>query len=189
MRSIHSHTAKILDSADSSAANVNSSVNPSADSFNTIKIDDLKSISFKNATLSPPIIIVGTHENDLEKLPNKNETIRQKFDRIREFISTKIYAKHIVEPYFAIDLSNESVPQRHFDSNLSTEVDNHTNKMRYNSCETRPNHDIEVLKRMIELVASNEPYMGEQLPVKWMKFEKSLEKLKTKAFFMHHYPR
>jgi hypothetical protein len=43
--------------------------------------------------------------------------------------------------------------------------------------------DVNSLKRVIELVALNEPYMGEQLPLKWMKFEKSLEKLKNKNLF------
>ncbi len=33
------------------------------------------------------------------------------------------------------------------------------------------------------MIALNEKYMGEQLPIKWMKFEKSLEKLKNKGLF------
>jgi len=43
--------------------------------------------------------------------------------------------------------------------------------------------DITCLKKIIELAAVNEPYMGEQQPLKWMKFEKSLEKLKSKNLF------
>jgi len=43
--------------------------------------------------------------------------------------------------------------------------------------------DVHVLKKVIELAGLNEPYMGEQQPLKWMSFEKSLEKLKSKNIF------
>ena len=33
------------------------------------------------------------------------------------------------------------------------------------------------LRRHIEAVASKEPYMGEQMPIKWLKFEQAISKL------------
>lgn len=91
----------------------------------------------------------------------KNDLIKQKFDKIKEFISDKIYAKNIVEPFFAIETIETLSPN---DTTLISD-------------------DIEALKKVIELVSINEAYMGEQQPVKWQKFEKSLDKLKSKGLF------
>ena len=161
MRSIHSHTAKTLDS---------SKLN---DTPTTIDIESGTSVfTFKNASFSPPILIVGTNK---QKLPtvNKNEIIEKKFEIIKEFLRSKIYVKHIVEPYFAIDTSDNEV----FNEQVkSIESSGETNTVVYY-------HDIDVLRRTIKQVALNEPYMGEQQPLKWMNFEKSLEKLKSKGLF------
>ena len=154
-KSIHFHTAKIPDSA--TLANATNTA-----SFNSIQIEDEKvKINFKYSTLSPPIIIIGTNKNGLNGFPNKEEIIQQKFQRIKEFLVNKIYSNHIVEPYFAID-------------NMTVDAD---------TISQQADPEIETLKRVIEMVSLNEPYMGEQLPLKWMKFEKSLEKLKNKGLF------
>lgn len=93
---------------------------------------------------------------------------------MREYFSSKIYAKHIVEPYFAID--TEQLDDPLVEENLDP-------KEEKNSIEKTFKNDIIGLRKIIELVALNEPYMGEQQPLKWMKFEKSLEKLKNKGLF------
>lgn len=165
LRSIHTHTAKIPDSS-------NITTSQQTDVFSTIQIGD-NSISFKHACLSPPIVLVGTNKSKLNK-SNRSDIIKQKFEKMREYFSSKIYAKHIVEPYFAID--TEQLDDPLVEENLDP-------KEEKNSIEKTFKNDIIGLRKIIELVALNEPYMGEQQPLKWMKFEKSLEKLKNKGLF------
>lgn len=144
-KSIHSHTAKIPDTTGGSS-------NTCSETYTKLKIDETQTINFKHSSLSPPIIIVGTNKNLLNTFSNKNDIIKQKFDKVKEFVSNKIYANHIVEPYFALDNLLDQ-PEQSKQGDFS---------------------DIEALKRIIELVALNEPYMGEQQPLKWMRFEKAL---------------
>ncbi len=164
MRSIHSHAAKMPDNM---SANLES-VQTNETYTNTIKIDENYTINFKKSVLSPPIIIVGTFKNNLPgDHITKSDLIKQKFYKIKEFISNKVYNKHIVEPYFAVDTfvtesCNEDKKETNNNNNLN---------------------EIEALKKVIELVSINESYMGEQQPIKWMKFENSLEKLKSKGLF------
>lgn len=151
MRSIHSHTAKTLDSSKLSESN------SQENEFN-----------IKNASFSPPILLVGTNKQRLNPL-GINETIEKKFDTIREFVRNKTYEKHIVQPYFAIETNEgacelEKIQNENMESSLF-------------------NKDLDHLRQTIKTVALNEPYMGEQQPLKWMNFEKSLEKLKSKGLF------
>ena len=157
MRSIHSHTANIPD--------LSSNQQGSEDSLITISINENYNITFKNSSVSPPILLVGTNKNFISDSLNKEELIKQKFDKIKEFVAKKVYFKHIVEPYLAIDTTLV-----HDSTGESQEA-------------THKSNEVLALKKMIELAALNEPYMGEQRPLKWMKFEKSLEKLKTKNIF------
>jgi hypothetical protein len=115
--------------------------------------------------------VVGTKRNKIQDSLSKNEIVKQRFDAIKEFISDKIYANQIVEPYFAIN-TFDIEPKKKTSLFDETEID----------AEKRSD-DIEALRRVIELISLNEPYMGEQLPIKWMEFEKSLEKLKNKGLF------
>lgn len=140
LKSIHSHTAKVSES---------NSANPAS----KIKLDQNLEINFKYSSLLPSIIVIGTNKNNLS-----DQQINQKFDSLKEFISSKIYSNHVIEPFIALD-------------NLS-EYESYTNDSNMNT-----------LKRLIELVAHKEPYMGEQQPIRWMKFEKSLDKLKQKGLF------
>jgi hypothetical protein len=165
-KSIHFHTAKIPDSAAlaASAANVSS--------FDSVQIDDEKAkLDFKYSTLSPPIILIGTNRNGLNSVPNRDEVMRLKFQRIKEFLANKIYSNHIIEPFFAID----NIPKGN-ELQASELAEG-------NSVPGDDDAEIKTLKRVIEMVGLNEPYMGEQLPLKWMKFEKSLDKLKNKGLF------
>lgn len=154
MKSIHSHAAKI---SDANLETINEQIT-------TIKLTDANEINFKKSSLSPPILIVGTNRNELPgDQITRNDLVKQKFDKIKEFIADKIYAKHIIEPYFAID--------------TLTDTTNHYEDAK------KDQNDVDSLKKTIELAAINESYMGEQQPVKWMKFEKSLDKLKNKGLF------
>ncbi len=165
-KSIHFHTAKIPDSAALAASTANVS------NFDTIQIDDEKAkLDFKYSVLSPPIIIIGTNRNGLNSLPNRDEIIRMKFQKIKEFLANKIYSNHIVEPFFAID----NIPKGN-EIQVSDLAEGNTEPGNTDA-------EVKTLKRVIEMVGLNEPYMGEQLPLKWMKFEKSLDKLKNKGLF------
>ena len=162
MRSVHSHTAKAAD------------ISKIDDSLTTLEGDDINNrFTFKNASLSPPILIIGTNKEKLTTL-NKNEIIEKKFEIIKEFLRNKIYAKHIVEPFFAIDTSENDALSEQAKKKENGHGDD-SMKVFY--------HDIDILRRTIKQVALNEPYMGEQQPLKWMNFEKSLEKLKSKGLF------
>ena len=163
MKSIHYHAAKMPDITETQVDQ-----NQSNEQYASIKLNENCEINLKKSLLSPPILIVGTNRHKLiGDHVLKSDIIKQKFEKIKDFISNKIYAKHIVEPFFAVDTTSDSLR----DSNDGS-----------HQKETNSN-DIEVLKKVIELVALNESYMGEQHPVKWMKFENSLEKLKSKGLF------
>lgn len=187
-KSIHFHTAIIPETAAVSTSN-----------YDTVQIDEggdaepVKqtggehvnyersssiSVDFKYSLLSPPIIIVGTNKNGLNHLSNKDDIIRHKFQKIREFLANKIYSNHVVEPYFAINNVTLNSTQSAEEKSGSAE-ENQEPSAEY----LEDFYEIEKLKRVIEAVSLNQPYMGEQLPLKWMKFEQSLEKLKNKGFF------
>jgi len=155
MRSIHSHTAKTPDSSKISDPII---LETNKNEFN-----------IKNATFSPPILLVGTNKQSLNPL-NMNDTIERKFEIIREFVRNKTYEKHIVQPYFAIETHLEDVSKQ--------EATQDENEATFYF-----NQDLNILRQTIKTVALNEPYMGEQQPLKWMNFEKSLDKLKSKGLF------
>lgn len=150
---------------------------------------------FHTGLMSPPILLVGTNKNGLAKLSSRNELIRKKFEHIREFISNKIYSNHIFEPYFAIEnmdnVVNISLSASLSSSNKETSPRERTETIKTNlsvvdgnlGAEKEYSDDLELLKRYIQIAALSEPYMGEQQPLKWMNFDKSLEKLKNKGLF------
>jgi hypothetical protein len=142
-------------------------INSNVSSMVKLKSEEDEKSQFKAGIMSPPILLVGTNKNSLPKA-NRAELIKKKFDRIREFTSNKIYSSHILEPYFALDNNNKQV------INEDEEKDQLSDDA---------SDDIELLKRHIQLAALSEPYMGEQQPLKWMNFDKSLEKLKNKGLF------
>ncbi|CAF0933242.1 unnamed protein product, partial [Didymodactylos carnosus] len=104
--------------------------------------------------LSPPIIIVGTHRNSLSE--DKNRLINEKFIKLQAMISKKPYAAHVIEPYFAVETVNTDL----------TDIET-----------------IDKLKKVIEQVCFDEPYMGEQQPENWVRFETALNNLKRQGNF------
>lgn len=81
-------------------------------------------------------------------------------------ISSKHYAKHIIEPYFALETIHSD----------STDLD------QVCSCISIPfqssSFQIEQLKHVIEQTALGESYIGEQIPTRWLEFENDLNRLK-----------
>ncbi|XP_041360166.1 uncharacterized protein LOC121376383 [Gigantopelta aegis] len=106
--------------------------------------------SVDNTKLSPPIFIVGTHRSSLHPdVRTQNELVEAKFSELRKFITGKPYAQHIVTPFFAVE----------------------------NNYELGEDPQIDRLREEIEKVSHGEPYMGEQIPIKWLKFEQEIVQL------------
>lgn len=202
-KSIHYNTAKLANTMmmpPQLPANAQSKLKSSEEEANEIKMPSVgtttATTSFRMGLMSPPILLVGTNKNGLvkqhEAVAARNELIRKKFERIREFISNKIYANHILEPYFAIE--NQALPVIMTTTTTPSSKENSPRDPMVHSGEEQqqqylldsdssPSIDLELLKRYIQIAALSEPYMGEQQPIKWMNFDKSLEKLKNKGLF------
>ncbi|KAI0209853.1 hypothetical protein LSAT2_005447 [Lamellibrachia satsuma] len=97
-----------------------------------------------NTSLSPPVFIIGTHRHALHHDSNIcQQMVKAKFDRIQQMTRNKPYERHIVKHYYAVECGLED--------GEDAEVDN--------------------LRHHLEDVASREPYMGEQIPLRWLRFE------------------
>lgn len=110
--------------------------------------------SITNTTLSPPIFIVGTHRNSLnDDVEIQKEMVEKKFDQLHQFLVGKPYYKHIVKPFFAVE-----------------------------NC-LNEGEDIQVchLREQIQKSALQEPYMGEQIPTRWIQFEHIITQLVENA--------
>lgn len=60
----------------------------------------------ENVTLSPPILIVGTHKHALSPRDDEQQQIAdQKFQIIRSYVTTRPYAKHVIDSYYAVENS------------------------------------------------------------------------------------
>ncbi|XP_072022457.1 cyclic GMP-binding protein C-like [Amphiura filiformis] len=110
--------------------------------------------------LSPAIFIVGTHRDsaDINIDPKERKRlISEKFKSIYDMIADKPYEEHVVSQPYAVENSSDS----QVDAELSS------------------------LRKHIVSVASQETYMGEKIPLKWLTFEKSVaEAIKEGKHFM-----
>lgn len=106
--------------------------------------------SISNNRLSPPILVVGTHRNNLSQDEvEQKRLVEEKFDELRTFMMDKPYTRHLITPFAAIE----------------------------NDMEEGEDPQIGELRKMIKEVASEEPYMGEQMPLRWLRFEQEIAKL------------
>ncbi|XP_072030545.1 uncharacterized protein [Amphiura filiformis] len=99
--------------------------------------------------LSPPIFIVGTHRDssDISIDPQERKSlIAAKFQIICDMVSGKPYEQHVVSRFYAIE----------------------------NSLNDQADTEVSFLREHIVSVASQETYMGEEIPLRWLKFEKSV---------------
>ncbi|XP_030850187.1 uncharacterized protein LOC105446680 [Strongylocentrotus purpuratus] len=100
----------------------------------------------KTAQKSPPIFIVGTHRESVKgDAKEKKKKIGSAFKKIREHIMKKPFECHVVPKYYAIENSLEDKDE-----------------------------ELVALRRHIEKVAMEEPYMGEEIPLRWLLFEEAL---------------
>ncbi|XP_062568171.1 uncharacterized protein LOC134230388, partial [Saccostrea cucullata] len=106
--------------------------------------------TISNSRISPPILVVGTHRNSLsaDEVEQKR-LVEEKFDELRTFMMDKPYTRHLITPFIAIenDMKDGEDPQ------------------------------IGEVRKMIKEAASEEPYMGEQMPIRWLRFEQEIAKL------------
>eukprot|EP00057_Strongylocentrotus_purpuratus_P028957 XP_011683431.1 PREDICTED: uncharacterized protein LOC753977 [Strongylocentrotus purpuratus] len=125
----------------------------------------------KTAQISPPIFIVGTHRDsvkgdakekekeerngDLAKVfvlaiamcLNSDLLIASAFQKIHESIKKKPFHRHVESKYYAIESKLEDKDE---------------------------DEKLIALKRHIEKVAMKEPYMGNEIPLRWLLFERYL---------------
>ncbi|XP_063957362.1 probable serine/threonine-protein kinase roco4 [Lytechinus pictus] len=95
---------------------------------------------------SPPIFIVGTHRDSVTGDANEQKKkIESAFKKIRNTIKGKPFQCHVVPQYYAVE----------------------------NSLEDKDEELIALRTRITE-VAVDEPYMGEEIPIRWLLFEKAL---------------
>eukprot|EP00057_Strongylocentrotus_purpuratus_P016591 XP_011671065.1 PREDICTED: uncharacterized protein LOC100888891 [Strongylocentrotus purpuratus] len=100
----------------------------------------------KNAQKSPPIFIVGTHRESVKgDAKEKKKKIESAFQKIRKSVKKKPFECHVVPKYYAIENSLEDKDE-----------------------------ELVALRKHIEKVAMEEPYMGEEIPHRWLLFEKAL---------------
>ncbi|KAL3868445.1 hypothetical protein ACJMK2_041252 [Sinanodonta woodiana] len=101
-----------------------------------------------NTAISPLIFIVGTQRNGLHADPDiREQMVQEKFAQIREFVKSKPYIQHLITPFYAVDYRQDGGDEQ-----------------------------IDLLHHQIKAVASREPYMGEQLPIRWLQFELEVNK-------------
>ncbi|XP_038060814.1 uncharacterized protein LOC119731680 isoform X1 [Patiria miniata] len=97
---------------------------------------------------SPPIFLVGTHRNSVggEDMPDKERKvlINDIFTHIRKELCTKPYWRFVVNDFYAIENSLPSNSKK-----------------------------ISHLRDHIEATARKEPYMGEEIPLRWLKFDRN----------------
>ncbi|XP_061191926.1 uncharacterized protein LOC133200170 isoform X2 [Saccostrea echinata] len=138
------------------------SENSSTEAWNTIEYMDywlrtIYSHTSQNSTntitssrISPPILVVGTHRNSLSSDEvEQKKLVEEKFDELRTFMMDKPYTRHLITPFIAIE----------------------------NDMEEGEDPQIGEVRKMIKEAASEEPYMGEQMPIRWLKFEQEIAKL------------
>ncbi|XP_066282385.1 uncharacterized protein [Branchiostoma lanceolatum] len=96
----------------------------------------------QNGHKSPPIFLVGTHRNALDPDPAACEKkTREIFAKIRKNLKGRPMEGHVITPYYAVENGLED------------------------------DTEIAKLRQHIEEVAYSEPYMGEHMPIRWLKFE------------------
>ncbi|XP_068689640.1 uncharacterized protein [Montipora foliosa] len=81
------------------------------------------------------------------------EDVKTTEKRIKGSILGKEYAKHVITTYFAVNNAAEN------------------------------DEGVEKLRQKIMEVLNNEPYMGEEVPLRWFHFEKVVEKLVAKSMY------
>lgn len=101
--------------------------------------------SMDSSMLSPPIVVVGTHRNSLHDDPTtRAQMVEEKFSELLDFLTGKPYTHHLVTPFFAVENS------------------------------LKGDEEIMKVKEEIEKVAGQQPYMGEQMPLRWLRCEQEL---------------
>ncbi|XP_067017518.1 uncharacterized protein [Acropora muricata] len=85
------------------------------------------------------------------------EEVNTMEERIKKSIVDKTYVKHVTAPFFAVDNKTEN------------------------------DEGVQTLRQRIIEILKEEPYMGEEVPLRWFKFERAVDALVAKqTYFMDH---
>ncbi|CAN8010607.1 unnamed protein product, partial [Ixodes pacificus] len=113
--------------------------------------------------LLPTVILVGTHRSKLRGSPQvRNNTISEKFRQLSESLRHKPYGRHVLSMYFAVDCvcTTSATPAPH-DQGEDVDVED----------------ALEALRRKVEHVAARMENVGNDVPLKWLAFERSIGRL------------
>nr|XP_054764610.1 uncharacterized protein LOC129271251 [Lytechinus pictus] len=103
-----------------------------------------------NTMLAPPIIVVGTHRASLSTdLVEQARMVEEKFVRIRQSLVGKPYYPHIIPTFYAVE----------------------------NNIDDGDDEQVVKLRKHVEDIARQEPYMGEHIPLKWIRFQQKIADL------------
>ncbi|XP_030851495.1 uncharacterized protein LOC755988 isoform X1 [Strongylocentrotus purpuratus] len=109
-----------------------------------------RSNALDNTMLSPPIFVVGTHRASLSSDPvEQARMVEEKFLRIRQNLLGKPYLPHIIPSFYAVE----------------------------NNIDEGDDEQVTKLRKHVEEVASKEPYMGEHIPLRWLRFQQKVADL------------
>ncbi|CAN8004517.1 unnamed protein product, partial [Ixodes hexagonus] len=114
--------------------------------------------------LLPTVILVGTHRSKLKGSPQvRNNTISEKFRQLSESLRHKTYGRHVLSMYFAVDCvgTSSASPAPHDQGGEDVDVED----------------ALEALRRKVEHVAARMDNVGNDVPLKWLAFERSIGKL------------
>ncbi|XP_071946533.1 uncharacterized protein [Antedon mediterranea] len=106
----------------------------------------------KQRQLSPPVFIVGTHRESLPGNAQQRQALaEEKLAEVKKSLKGTPYEGHVVCKFYAIDNSLRPLDQSIID-----------------------------LRDHITLIAKQEHYMGEKIPLKWLDFLNEIEQLRNK---------
>ncbi|KAJ7358682.1 hypothetical protein OS493_022117 [Desmophyllum pertusum] len=135
--------------------------------------ETVESTEKKLSYLRPPVFIVGTHADK----PFEDAAVMK--SQIEKRISGKEYERHVIRPFFSIDNTRG---HSHNTTSLRSRMMKLFRKgggqqSGQGNTDMPKNDEIEALRNRIMEVLKQEPYMGEEIPIKWFNFERVIEAL------------
>ncbi|OQR70236.1 hypothetical protein BIW11_11759 [Tropilaelaps mercedesae] len=113
--------------------------------------------------LQPPVVLVGTHVAALHSERDKRlNMVSEKFQRIRDSLKGKLFAVHVVQMYFSLELVDQSAEE---------------------------DSSIDELRSKLERIALRSGALDLDVPLKWLQFERLIGRLvqEQNAFFAGFY--
>ncbi|XP_022797699.1 uncharacterized protein LOC111335954 [Stylophora pistillata] len=129
--------------------------------------------------LRPPVFIVGSHA-DIPYEDTKTVT-----SKIQQGMAGKEYEKHVIRPFFNVDNTQSSKSNSKSSRSILWRIKNMFSNPqgKHEAGDDSDGDGIPALQTRILEVIEQEPYMGEQVPVRWFNFEKVIEALVTTSVY------